>query len=210
MARDFNNDTLYFDRVIFRPDEGFPIANSLVLNTTSDVNCCIACQNQPFCAGSFYAPSRQACHLQLTQAAPAPASPPLSASSLLPYPLSSSNISQPYPTASGAPYPIPGNATAGLFPTASGIMPSGLVTLPSTASPIVAKRQVSILPISEPASTGTLSNPGSGTCSVGSMSLYLGTVQGQTDFPKDYAASFSNGPCGRLSIDFKPVNAVGR
>jgi hypothetical protein len=36
---------LIFDRVIYRPSEGFPAANELIVNTTSAQNCCIACQN---------------------------------------------------------------------------------------------------------------------------------------------------------------------
>ncbi|KZM23698.1 uncharacterized protein EKO05_0002839 [Ascochyta rabiei] len=190
----FDNEQIYFDRIVFRPTEGFPAANSLVVNTTSAINCCIACQNQPFCAGSFYAPSRQACHLQLTQAAPAPAPPSLPAS----------NSSLLIAAASGAPYPIPGNETVILYATASGMAPSGLSTMVPIATPI-SDGGMSIQPISEPASTGTPSNPGSGTCSIGSLSLYLGVARGQKDFPEDVALSFSNGPCGRMSIDFEAV-----
>ncbi|KAF9694929.1 hypothetical protein EKO04_006866 [Ascochyta lentis] len=193
----FDNEQIYFDRIVFRPTEGYPVANSLVVNTTSAINCCIACQNQPFCAGSFYAPSRMACHLQLTQAAPAPAPPSL--------PAPSSNSSLSFPTASGAPYPIPGNETLFLYPTASGMVPSGMSTMMPIATPIYTDDDMSILPISEPASTGTPSNPGSGTCSIGSLSLYLGVIRGQNFFPEDVALSFSNGPCGRMSIDFEAV-----
>ncbi|KAJ4348984.1 hypothetical protein N0V95_004981 [Ascochyta clinopodiicola] len=202
----FDNEQIYFDRIVFRPTEGFPVANSLVVNTTSAVNCCIACQNQPFCAGSFYAPSRQACHLQLTQAAPAPAPPSLPApSASAPYSLPSSNSSLLLAAASGAPYPYTGNETMMLYATASG-MASGMSTMIPIATPISAPDTgMSILPISEPASTGTPSNPGSGTCSMGSLSLYLGVVRGQNDFPEDVALVVSNGPCGRLSIDFEPV-----
>ncbi|KAF2031360.1 hypothetical protein EK21DRAFT_99736 [Setomelanomma holmii] len=91
-------NTLIFDSVIYRPAQGFPIENELILNATSAENCCIACQNTAYCAGSFYVPS----------------------------------------------------------------------------------------------------NPD--TCPAGSLSLYLGTIEGQEDFPFEYALSFSNGRCGRFSV----------
>ncbi|KAF1833273.1 hypothetical protein BDW02DRAFT_570255 [Decorospora gaudefroyi] len=47
------------------------------------------------------------------------------------------------------------------------------------------------------------------TCASGSMSLYLGTIQGEEDFPSEYALAFSNGPCGRLSVWPLPVQEVG-
>lgn len=43
------------------------------------------------------------------------------------------------------------------------------------------------------------------TCPAGSRSLYLGTIQGQEDFPLEYALVFSNGPCGRLNVWPIPV-----
>ncbi|KAF2624025.1 hypothetical protein BU25DRAFT_493927 [Macroventuria anomochaeta] len=201
----FDNQPIYFDRIVFNSPEGFSIANSLVVNTTSAINCCIACQNMAFCAGSFYTPSIRACHLQLAQAAPSVPSLPAS-SSIPPFPLPSSNTSLPYPTASGAPYPT-GNDTAALFPTATGLIPSGFSTLVPSATPISSssKGGMSTLPISEPASTGTFDAPGAGTCSAGSKSLYLGMIRGQSGFPEDVAISFSNGPCGRMSVDFEEV-----
>jgi hypothetical protein len=42
--RDVNGKFLFFDRIIYRPAEGFPIENELVVSTTSAVICCIACQ----------------------------------------------------------------------------------------------------------------------------------------------------------------------
>jgi hypothetical protein len=39
-----------------------------------------------------------------------------------------------------------------------------------------------------------------GTCGAGSLSLYLGTIQGQEDFQEEFALVFSNGPCGRFSV----------
>jgi hypothetical protein len=42
--RDVNGKSIFFDRVIYRPAEGFTIENGLVVNTTSAVNCCVACQ----------------------------------------------------------------------------------------------------------------------------------------------------------------------
>lgn len=44
------------------------------------------------------------------------------------------------------------------------------------------------------------------TCT-GSRGFYLGTIQGQTDFPLEYALWMSNGPCGRLSVWPVPVNS---
>jgi hypothetical protein len=38
-------NTLVFDRVLYRPAQGFPIENELIVNTTSAENCCVACQN---------------------------------------------------------------------------------------------------------------------------------------------------------------------
>ncbi|KAF3046202.1 hypothetical protein E8E11_008605 [Didymella keratinophila] len=206
----FSNGPLYFDRIVFTPVDGFPIANSLVVNTTNAVNCCIACQNTPFCAGSFYAPSIRACHLQLTQAAPTSSVPTLPSANLTPpYPLPSSNTSLPYPIASGAPYPA-GNDTIALFPTASGLLASGYSTPLPVATPIsnATDGGMSILPIVEPPVTGTFDQPGAGTCSAGSMSLYLGKVYGQSEFPADVALSVSNGPCGRMVVDFDPQPSI--
>ena len=150
---------MVFDRVIYRPAEGFPIANELVANTTSPTNCCIACHNtvsphrfppnhptnnpQANCAGSFYAPSLSECHLRLTS--PAPPS-------------------------------LPGNATSTASPT------------PTTAL--------------SPLSTSAPPN----SCAAGSMSLYMGTIRGQEDFPEPVALFFSNGPCGRFSVSPVPVD----
>mgnify|MGYP004509973273 CR=1 FL=1 len=206
----FNNQSIYFDRIIFSPEEGFPDANSLVVNTTSGVDCCILCQNTAFCAGSFYAPSIGACHLQLTQAAPASAVASLPASSAIPlFPFPSSNTSLPYPTASGAPFPA-GNDTAAFFPTATGLLPTGFSTLVPSATPIssATEGRVSILPVFETPSTGTFDQPGAGTCSIGSLSLYLGRVYGQSTFPEDLALVVSNGPCGRVSLGFDEATAV--
>jgi len=38
-------EDIVFNRVIYRPSEGFPIENELIVNTTSAENCCISCQN---------------------------------------------------------------------------------------------------------------------------------------------------------------------
>jgi hypothetical protein len=38
-------EDIVFNRVIYRPSEGFPLENELIVNTTSAENCCIACQN---------------------------------------------------------------------------------------------------------------------------------------------------------------------
>lgn len=203
----FDNRPLYFDRIVFTPIDGFPVANTLVVNTTSAERCCIACQNTPFCAGSFYAPSIPACHLQLTEAAPTLPSLP-SESLTPPFPLPSSNTSLPYPIATGVPYPA-GNDSMALLATATGLFPSGFSTPILSATPIPSSGGMSILPVAESPATGTFGQPGAGTCSIGSMSLYLGKVYGQSEFPADVALRVSNGPCGRMSIDFEPQMAVG-
>ncbi len=61
---------------------------------------------------------------------------------------------------------------------------------------------MTILPVSAEPSSGTIQNPGAGTCSAGSMSMYVGKVYGQPGFPEDVALYVSNGPCGRMSLDF--------
>ncbi|KAF2275270.1 uncharacterized protein EI97DRAFT_443503 [Westerdykella ornata] len=108
-----------FDRIVYRPRGGFPIANELVVNTTNAVNCCGACQKTPNCAGSFFVPSRRECHIRLT----APPPPPSNSTLLLP-----SN----------------GNSTFPVLPSGTGIgtgislVPTGTsgVALPSsTANP---------------------------------------------------------------------------
>ncbi|KAH6622088.1 hypothetical protein C7974DRAFT_215892 [Boeremia exigua] len=209
----FDNQPIYFDRVIYASDIGFPIANVLVVDILSPVDCCIACQKTPFCAGSFYAPSVPACYLQLTQAPPSSSSssslPSLPSATLLPpYPLASANTSLPYPTASGAPYPA-GNDTLAYFPTATALA-TGFTTLTPIATPISDPEDgmMSILPISAVPTTGTLDSPGAGTCAVGSLSLYLGKVYGQVGFPPGVALWVSNGPCGRMGIDFDEAAPV--
>lgn len=208
-----NNQPIYFDRVIFSQAEGFPIANQLVVdNTTSPTECCVACQLTPFCAGSFYAPSRLECHLLLTQAAPTSSTPSLpgaSSTALPPFPLPSSNTSLPYPNASGAPFPA-GNETGAAFPTASGMLPSGLTTLVPRAtvmsSPV--EGNMSIQPIFGEPAVGTFDQPGSGTCSAGSMSLFLGKAYGRVGFNPRVALYISNGGCGRLGVDYDEVAPV--
>ncbi|KAH7338523.1 hypothetical protein BKA66DRAFT_479721 [Pyrenochaeta sp. MPI-SDFR-AT-0127] len=164
------NNALIFDRVIFRPAQGFPIENEMVVNTTSGTKCCIACHTTPNCAGSFYAPSAQECHLRLTQppssvpSLPAPSASPSGAIYLDSY----SNSSDHY------------NATYA-YPTASAVATY------------------------QPQPTGSVVHHSNGTCPAGSLSLYLGAIQGQEDFPREYALAFSNGPCGYLSVWPVPV-----
>lgn len=202
---------LYFDRYVFANPEGFKIANTKVVNTTSAVNCCIVCQNTEFCAGTFYVPSERECHVLLTQAAPTSSIPSLPGStSLPPFPLPSSNTSLPYPTASGAPYPA-GNDTTAAFPTvASGMLPSGFSTLIPIATPISssAEGSMSIQPIVESPLTGTFDRPGAGTCSAGSLSLFIGKAYGRVGFNPDDAIVISNGGCGRHSVDFEEAPVV--
>ncbi|KAF2246349.1 hypothetical protein BU26DRAFT_532893 [Trematosphaeria pertusa] len=152
---DINGQPLYFDRVIYRPTEGFPINQEVVLYTDSDIECCEACQTTPYCAGSFYAPGVSECHLRLTQ-------PPT-----------------PYPPTLPSGTPLPSSNTT--LPSATGTM--------------------AVAPIS----TGT-PTPGNGTCAAGSLSLYMGMIRGSETFPREYALSFSNGPCGRLSVHPIPVD----
>jgi hypothetical protein len=95
-----------------------------------------------------------------------------------------------------------------LFPTASGLLASGHSTSPPSATSIsnATDGGMSILPIAETPVTGTFDQPGAGTCSVGS--LYLGKVYGQSDFPANVALSVSNGPCGRMSVEFEPQPSI--
>ncbi|KAF2819178.1 hypothetical protein CC86DRAFT_432236 [Ophiobolus disseminans] len=150
-------EDIVFNCVIYRPSEGFPVENELVVNTTSAENCCIACQNTAYCAGSFFVPSELECHLRLTQA---PALPQLPA---------------PFSYGNGSSYAA--------YPTASNALATG--TSPSTP----------------------ISTAGPGTCSKSSLSLHLGTIQGQLNFPKEYALVFSNGRCGRYSVWPIPMDA---
>src|SRR4051794_28594723 len=56
MVPGMTGEDIEFNRVLYRPAEGFPIENELIVNTTSAENCCIACQNtvspptQPTCS----------------------------------------------------------------------------------------------------------------------------------------------------------------
>ncbi|KAF2639076.1 hypothetical protein P280DRAFT_70585 [Massarina eburnea CBS 473.64] len=189
---DINGNTLVFDRVIYRPIEGFPVQNELVVNTTSAVNCCIACQNTPNCAGSFYAGGISECHLRLTQ--PFTPYPPA-----LPSPSSGTGLPYPSPSAGTlAPYPIPSNGS--FFPTASGYVTA-------TASSLVPIGTGTPGNGTGTPGNGTVTPPSNGTCAAGSLSQYLGTIRGQNgnDFPEKYALSFSNGPCGRFSVSPIPV-----
>ncbi|KAH7378420.1 hypothetical protein DE146DRAFT_626424 [Phaeosphaeria sp. MPI-PUGE-AT-0046c] len=152
-------DVLIFDRVIYRPMEGFPLENERLIRTEDATECCIECQKTPFCAGSIYAPSENQCHIRLTQA-------PSNTTTTLPGNSSNSTLSPPFQ--------FPNSTLSTFAPT--GTSPS---TPLSTAPPKTCK---------------------------GSRDFYLGTVQGQTDFPLDYALWMSNGPCGRLSVWPVPVN----
>lgn len=143
-----------------------------------------------------------------------PVAPSLPSATLLPpFPLPSSNTSLPYPTASGAPYPA-GNGSAAYFPTGTGTaaLATGYSTLIPIVTPISSSEDgsMSILPISELPRTGTNEQPGAGTCSVGSMSLYLGRIYGQSAFPEGVALFASNGPCGRMSIGSDEAEPVSQ
>ena len=130
--------------------------------------------------------------------------PSLPSGTIPPFPLPSANSSLPYPTASGAPYPA-GNDTV-ILPTGTGLLPSGFSAIVPTGA--VIKRQMSIQPISEPAAPTETADPDAGTCSAGSMSLYLGKIYGQSGFPANMSISFSSGPCGRFSIQFDAAGPV--
>jgi len=175
---DLNGNRMNFDRIIYRPSEGFPIANEIVVNTTTPVSCCGACQDTPNCAGSFFIPSMGQCHLRLTTAAPT-----LPQGATLAPPTNSTNSSLALPTASGIFYT--GTAiSASILPT--GAVNSSVSTIPVLASP----------------------SPLPNTCALGSLSLYLGTIRGRPtrEFPDRFAMYFSNGPCGRFSVSPIPVN----
>lgn len=56
------NNALIFDRILFRPDIGFPVQNELVVNTTSGTKCCIACHTTVGCICSllsYYDPKQK-------------------------------------------------------------------------------------------------------------------------------------------------------
>ena len=103
-----------------------------------------------------------------------------------------------FSAAAGAPYPFLNTTYPSSFPTlypsASGIFP----TVISSGG------------ISAPVSTANPVQNSNTTCGRGSLSLYLGTIQGQEDFPEQYALSFSNGPCGRLSVWPVPMGDSGK
>ncbi|OAL02683.1 hypothetical protein IQ06DRAFT_324807 [Phaeosphaeriaceae sp. SRC1lsM3a] len=120
-------ETLIFDRVIYRPTEGFPLANEMIVPMDNPTDCCVACQKM--------------------------------VRPLFPFP------------------------HAMLSPLYTGDGETSASNPLSTASPTPS------------------------TCSTGSRGYYLGTVQGQTDFPMEYALWMSNGPCGRLSVWPVPVNS---
>ncbi|KAL6704618.1 hypothetical protein ACN47E_008015 [Coniothyrium glycines] len=177
---DFDGNTLVFTRVLYRPAEGLPMNTELVVNTTSPVNCCIACQTTSNCAGSFYVPSRGNCHIRLTQPSP-----------------STNTTDSAFPT--GLPAP-PTNSTHGLYSLATG---TGLPHPPLSTTPVTATL---LSPYNASASHATsLYTPPSNsnaTCSQGGRSLYMGAIQGFEDyrFPIDKALFFSNGPCGYFSV----------
>ncbi|KAF2854187.1 hypothetical protein T440DRAFT_388657 [Plenodomus tracheiphilus IPT5] len=185
---DYNGNTLIFDRVAFRPSQGFPIENELVIDMTSGKDCCIACQTTANCAGSFYVPSLTQCHLRLTQP-PSAALPALSGSLLnSTSPAASASAFLPY---SASPL-FNGTHPTSCLTASSGhlLTPTGVVAVP--------------IPLSTNSVPAVLNS--NSTCGAGSMSLYLGTIQGQEDFPIEYALAFSNGPCGRLSVWPIPVD----
>lgn len=123
-------------------------------------------------------PSESQCHLRLTQA---PVPQPLTLPGNSPQPAVFNSTHHPI------------NSTYHSYPTypllnstsISALSPTG--TSPSTPLSIVS---------SAPS-----------TCPSGSRSLYLGTIQGQRDFPMEYAMALSNGPCGRFSVWPVPVNS---
>ncbi|KAG9198109.1 hypothetical protein G6514_000543 [Epicoccum nigrum] len=202
-----DNQPICFDRFIFANSEGFPIMNILVVNTISAINCCIVCQRQGFCAGTFYVPSRRECHVLLTQAAPTSSVPSLAGpSSLPPFP-PPSNTSLSYPIASGAPYPAGNNSAAALPTAASGMLLSTMIPVATLISSSIGGI-MSIQPIVEAPSSGTFEQPSAGTCSAGSLSLYLGKTYGRVGFDPSKAIVISNGPCGREGVEYDQAAPV--
>ncbi|KAJ4302780.1 hypothetical protein N0V90_001671 [Kalmusia sp. IMI 367209] len=45
-------------------------------------------------------------------------------------------------------------------------------------------------------------------CPLGSLTEYVGEIHGKESFPEVYALSFTNGPCGRLSVDTVPLDGA--
>ncbi|KAF2731105.1 hypothetical protein EJ04DRAFT_545379 [Polyplosphaeria fusca] len=110
---DRDGHEIVLNEVVYRPREGFPLANELRSTPDTAIECCVACQKAPNCAGSFYFAHLKQCHLRFTTVAP------------------------------------------------------------------------------------TANYTGPAVCDKGSGTLFLGTIFGQRNHPKEYALTFSNGPCGR-------------
>jgi hypothetical protein len=234
--RDINGQGLFFDCVIYRPAEGFPIENELVVHTTSATNCCIACQTTANCAGSFFAPSDQECHLTYaaarccaTCAVHIPLRYRLPVRIWSGIPVWSVSVRLRSPQQHSYP-PLPHQR-----PTLRLPLPHAKLLVPLWRSlshskwnrewdvshpvPLRIRPAFGYLPLKPlslthgdkcishrlPLTTATPVQNSNGTCAAGSMSLYLGTIQGQEDFPEEYALVFSNGPCGRFSAWPVPV-----
>jgi hypothetical protein len=46
---DVNGSTMYFDRIVYRPAEGFPVANEMIMFAPDPVSCCVQCQKTVSC-----------------------------------------------------------------------------------------------------------------------------------------------------------------
>jgi hypothetical protein len=171
---------------------------------------------QPYCAGSFWVPSNTECHLRLTQP-PTPSNH----STLAAGQISDGNSTLSVGSEDTNPYGFNGTSWPDVFifngTTFINGVPSNSTN--TTSYPPGTNSDSPRLPFpisyptasSYPLATGTspstpLSTAKPNTCSKGSLSQYLGTIQGQTDFPIKYALSMSNGPCGRYSVWPVPVN----
>jgi hypothetical protein len=180
-----------FDRVIYRPQEGFPIANELVVNTTSAYNCCGACQetvrpSSPFFLSSSAFPllllhpiPRRPTHVNTdaTLTFPSPRQPNCAGSFFVP------SITQCHIRLT---VPANLNATVPTLPSGPGVPgPSSGLATGTSATAVV------------PSSTAS-----PGTCDRGSDTLYLGTIRGRSpaELTDEFALWFSNGPCGRFSV----------
>jgi hypothetical protein len=102
---------------------------------------------------------------------------------------------RPASIAIGSPAPFL-NDTTNLLPTGTGGAIAQLVLPSSTAVPAIVA-PIALVPAVSHSNV---------TCGAGSMSQYVGTIQGTPDFPEQYALSFSNGPCGRMSVWPIPVD----
>lgn len=83
-------------------------------------------------------------------------------------------------------------------------LPSGVFPGDSSNGTLGIATSVSTTRTGAPQSIST-NSPSGGSCKAGGLSLYLGTIRGQEQFPEKVAMYFSNGRCGRFSVNPVPL-----